>query len=101
MIPIPNLETLASLITLTLPFALILLFLLPAFIEIKRHGDAGPRRILDEERVEQGHPHMVSSVLSNVLQNMENEESTEHGTIIMKLLNILNSIPNAEMKGTY
>jgi len=89
MIPNPTLTTFILLIFGV--FASILLTLLPAFYELKKPKDAGPRRFMNEPPIL--HSRMVKTML---ITNMEEDYrlSKPH---LNKILDVIAVLPNLEV----
>lgn len=71
---------------------LILIMLIPAFLELKRPKDAGPRRIDDSEITQ--HP---LTKMSLPLVDIDDEQAVLNRNILSILTEIIAVIPNIEM----
>lgn len=70
-------------------FTFILIMLLPAFLELKRPKDAGPRIIAGCM------PEMPSKTRAAIIVNMERDEKFDQ-TLTKKIADILSVLPNLE-----
>jgi len=90
MIPNPTPTTFIMLLFGVLTF--ILFMLLPAFLELKKPKDAGPKMIMDDVVLRQ-----VFQIKWNVpLMNIEEEKLRFDKIIIMKMRDIIAVLPNLE-----
>ena len=83
---IPNLTTITILMASAL--ALIIITFLPAFIELKKPKDEGPRMIMAKI------PRMNSHITSFI--SLANIEETYDGSLNQKMINVIAILPSLE-----